>query len=263
MLLELVLDLDGPEVVAGIVVAGRGRDLGAWSLVGEREAREAVVEPVEPDADAPVLVVVDVDVFALQNAFEANYGFEHGNVVALLNAGASAININILSGAQSVFTRDVSMGGNAFTEAVQKELNLPYESAEQLKKGQDVDGATYEDAYAACPTCREVLDPGEAPAPGPTVVHRVPDAAAGALLCGMLVHHGLHAQLRSTLLPAYGLVPRDWSTTAWGEIVTPAAEAAAARALIADYLGELERGGRVTDADVEVATDREEREERP
>jgi type IV pilus assembly protein PilM len=93
-------------------------------------------------------VIVDVDVFALQNAFEANYGFEPTAVVALLNAGASAININILSGPQSVFTRDVSMGGNAFTEAVQKELNLPYESAEQLKKGQDVDGASYEDARA-------------------------------------------------------------------------------------------------------------------
>ena len=93
-------------------------------------------------------VLVDVDVFALQNAFEANYGFEPSSVVALLNAGASAININILAGSQSVFTRDVSMGGNAFTEAVQKELNLPYESAEQLKKGQDVDGATYEDARA-------------------------------------------------------------------------------------------------------------------
>jgi type IV pilus assembly protein PilM len=93
-------------------------------------------------------VIVDVDVFALQNAFEANYGFEPNAVVALLNAGASAININILSGSQSVFTRDVSTGGNAFTEAVQKELNLPYESAEQLKKGQDVDGATYEDARA-------------------------------------------------------------------------------------------------------------------
>jgi len=93
-------------------------------------------------------VIVDVDVFALQNAFEANYGFDPNAVVAILNAGASAININILSGGQSVFTRDVSMGGNAFTEAVQKELNLPYDSAEQLKKGQDVDGATYEDARA-------------------------------------------------------------------------------------------------------------------
>jgi len=91
-------------------------------------------------------VIVDVDAFALQNAYEANYGFEPSGVVVLLNAGASAININILAGSQSVFTRDISMGGNAFTEAVQKELNLPFDSAEQLKKGQDVDGVTYEDA---------------------------------------------------------------------------------------------------------------------
>lgn len=93
-------------------------------------------------------VIVDVDAFALQNAYEANYGFEPSAVVAILNAGASAININILFGSQSVFTRDVSMGGNAFTEAVQKELDLPYESAEQLKKGHDVEGASFEDARA-------------------------------------------------------------------------------------------------------------------
>jgi len=91
-------------------------------------------------------VVVDVDAFALQNAYEANYGFQDGVIVALLNMGASATNINILNGPQSVFTRDISMGGNAFTEAVQRELGLPYELAEQLKKGEDVDGATYEDA---------------------------------------------------------------------------------------------------------------------
>ena len=64
-----------------------------------------------------------------------NYGLEPSAVVVLLNAGASAININILSGDQSLFTRDISIGGNAYTEAVQKELNLPFESAEQLKKG--------------------------------------------------------------------------------------------------------------------------------
>src|SRR6266853_4939691 len=70
-------------------------------------------------------VVVDVDAFALQNAYETNYGLEPQSVVVLLNAGASAININILAGEQSVFTRDISSGGNAYTEAVQKELNLP------------------------------------------------------------------------------------------------------------------------------------------
>jgi type IV pilus assembly protein PilM len=91
-------------------------------------------------------VIVDVDAFALQNAFEVNYGLEAGRIVVLLNAGASAININILQGDQSVFTRDISMGGNAYTEAVQKELDLPFESAEQLKKGIPVDGATFEEA---------------------------------------------------------------------------------------------------------------------
>jgi type IV pilus assembly protein PilM len=100
-------------------------------------------------------VVVDVDAFALQNAYEANYGFDGQSIVVLLNAGASAININILAGAQSVFTRDVSMGGNAFTEAVQKELSLPFEAAEDLKKGVNVDGASYEDAR---PVLRAMTD---------------------------------------------------------------------------------------------------------
>jgi type IV pilus assembly protein PilM len=87
-----------------------------------------------------VPVVVDIDAFALQNAYEVNYGLEPQQVVVLVNAGASAININILTGDQSVFTRDISIGGNAYTEAVQKELNLPFDTAEQLKKGHAVEG---------------------------------------------------------------------------------------------------------------------------
>jgi type IV pilus assembly protein PilM len=91
-------------------------------------------------------VVVDVDAFALQNAYEANYGIEPGAVVVLLNLGASATNINILQGDQSVFTRDISIGGNAYTEALQKELNLPYEQADRLKRGEAVDGVAYDEA---------------------------------------------------------------------------------------------------------------------
>ncbi|MEO7274121.1 MAG: type IV pilus assembly protein PilM [Vicinamibacterales bacterium] len=91
-------------------------------------------------------VVVDVDAFALQNAYEVNYGADAAAVVVLLNAGASATNINILSGEQSVFTRDISIGGNAYTEALQRELNLPFEQADRLKRGYDVPDATYEDA---------------------------------------------------------------------------------------------------------------------
>jgi type IV pilus assembly protein PilM len=93
-----------------------------------------------------VAVVVDVDAFALQNAYEINYGIDPAAVVVLLNAGASATNINILAGDQSVFTRDISIGGNAYTEALQKELSLPFDLADQLKRGVPVDGVTFDEA---------------------------------------------------------------------------------------------------------------------
>ncbi len=89
-------------------------------------------------------VVVDVDAFALQNAYEANYD-AGPEVVVLLNAGASATNVNIVSNGQSLFTRDVSLGGNAYTEAVQRELNLPFDAAEAAKKGLPVEGHTFDD----------------------------------------------------------------------------------------------------------------------
>jgi type IV pilus assembly protein PilM len=100
-------------------------------------------------------VIVDVDSFALQNCFEVNYDAEAGSVVALLNAGATTININILSGGQSLFTRDISIGGNAYTEALQRELNLPYESADQLKRGIATDGV---DPEMAQPVVRAVTE---------------------------------------------------------------------------------------------------------
>jgi type IV pilus assembly protein PilM len=89
-------------------------------------------------------VIVDVDAFALQNAYEANYGAEEG-IVVLLNAGASAMNLNILRGDQSLFTRDLSTGGNSYTEAIQKELGLSVEQAEKAKRGLPVDGVAFED----------------------------------------------------------------------------------------------------------------------
>ncbi|HEY3380450.1 MAG TPA: type IV pilus assembly protein PilM [Vicinamibacterales bacterium] len=104
-----------------------------------------------------VPVIVDVDAFAVQNAFEANYDNEPGAVIALLNAGASGVNINIVSGEQSLFTRDISMGGNAFTEAIQKELGLPFDSAERVKKGEPVDGTMPEDVAPILRTVTENL----------------------------------------------------------------------------------------------------------
>ncbi len=80
-------------------------------------------------------VVVDIDAFALQNSFELNYEPDPSQVVALLNVGASVMNINIIRGWTPLFTRDVSVGGNQYTDALQKELDLSFEDAEKLKMG--------------------------------------------------------------------------------------------------------------------------------
>jgi type IV pilus assembly protein PilM len=130
-----------------ILDAGRGPDSkGTMDVLLVAAKKEKIADYMGVISQAGrKAVVVDVDAFALQNAYETNYGLEPQSVIVLLNAGASAININILAGEQSVFTRDISSGGNAYTEAVQKELNLSFESAEMLKKGDAVDGVSFDE----------------------------------------------------------------------------------------------------------------------
>ena len=79
--------------------------------------------------------VVDVDAFAVQNAYEANYELGPTETVVLINVGAAVANINILARGTTTFTRDITMGGNAFTEEIQKQLNISYDEAEALKVG--------------------------------------------------------------------------------------------------------------------------------
>jgi type IV pilus assembly protein PilM len=91
--------------------------------------------------------IMDVDVFALQNCYEINYGVDPGRVVALLNIGASIMNVNVVKGGSSVFQRDIAAGGNQYTDAIQKDLNLSFEQAEALKKGEQVEGASAESLH--------------------------------------------------------------------------------------------------------------------
>jgi len=89
--------------------------------------------------------VVDIDAFALQNCYEFNYQPSPDSTVALLNLGASVMNINIVKGSTPLFTRDVSVGGNQYTDSLQKELDLSFDDAESLKLGRRV-GTVSEDA---------------------------------------------------------------------------------------------------------------------
>lgn len=86
-------------------------------------------------------VFVDADVLALQNCYEAGYDVDPASLVCLLNVGASTMNVNIVRGSTSIFSRDIAVGGDRFTGAIQSELNLSWDLAEAAKKGSQVEGA--------------------------------------------------------------------------------------------------------------------------
>lgn len=99
--------------------------------------------------------VVDIDGFAMQNAFEFNYEPAPDLMVALLNIGASIMNINIVRGGTPLFTRDVSVGGNQYTDTLQKELDLSFEDAEKVKQGLELPNVSPE---AKAPHIRSVSE---------------------------------------------------------------------------------------------------------
>jgi len=80
-------------------------------------------------------VVIDVDTFALQNCYEVNYQPDDSQVVALLNIGAATMNVNIVQGNRSLFTRDITVGGSQFTDVLQRNLGLSFQQAEAVKRG--------------------------------------------------------------------------------------------------------------------------------
>src|SRR5438128_12434019 len=56
-------------------------------------------------------------------------------VVALVDIGATTMNINVLKAGYTMFQRDIAIGGNRYTSTIQKELNVGYDQAEALKLG--------------------------------------------------------------------------------------------------------------------------------
>jgi type IV pilus assembly protein PilM len=78
--------------------------------------------------------IMDVDYFALENMYEANYGAEDDKcVVALIHIGAQYTSITLLQNGVSTFTGDLSVGGSYFTDSLARQLNVTGESAEAFK----------------------------------------------------------------------------------------------------------------------------------
>ena len=80
--------------------------------------------------------VIDIDVFALERVFEENYLNEEGTV-GLIDIGANKMNINIVKGYMSAFTRDVNIGGEQITREIATRFDASFEEAEAIKLGRD------------------------------------------------------------------------------------------------------------------------------
>ncbi|NLB35347.1 MAG: type IV pilus assembly protein PilM [Elusimicrobia bacterium] len=78
--------------------------------------------------------VVDVDAFAVENAYEALHKDEANQTIMILNIGASVTNINIIDQGVSKVVRDINIAGNSFTKAINTALQIDLNKAEALKK---------------------------------------------------------------------------------------------------------------------------------
>lgn len=99
----------------------------------KRERIDNIRQAIQLAGKTPV--VIDVDTFALQNCYEVNYNPSEDDVVTLLNIGASTMNVNIVKGSRSLFTRDITVGGSQFTDVLQRSLGLNFQQAEAIKRG--------------------------------------------------------------------------------------------------------------------------------
>ena len=87
---------------------------------------------------------IDVEAFALQNTFEANYDTQKENI-ALIDIGASKTSLNILKDNASVFMRDVSLGCGQINQKIISLIECSFEDAEQLKYGNKPDRLSPDD----------------------------------------------------------------------------------------------------------------------
>ncbi|MEE9912176.1 MAG: pilus assembly protein PilM [Deltaproteobacteria bacterium] len=108
------------------------------------------------------VTIIDVDSFALETMYEANYEFEENEIIVIVNIGANLTNINVIKGGMSIFTRDFTVAGNAITEALQERYQVSREEAERMKlegiPGGEQDNLDLKNAILDCaePICSEI-----------------------------------------------------------------------------------------------------------
>lgn len=117
-----ILDPEGDGLEMSVLLVAAKRDL--------LDARTALLQ------DAGLQPVrIDIDAFAVQTAFEANYTAEPRDVYALVNVGHEITNVNLVADGEPVLTRDLPVGSHRFIEALQKNLGFSQDDATAALQG--------------------------------------------------------------------------------------------------------------------------------
>jgi len=131
-----VPDVDSVELDFQILDDGDGRDeMSVLLVAAKRDLVEAKLRILAEAGITPSSM--DVDAFALHNAFELNYPNAMTGAVGLVNIGHEVTNINILDDGVPILTRDLPIGTRRIREDLQREHGLSAADAEALIRGYD------------------------------------------------------------------------------------------------------------------------------
>jgi type IV pilus assembly protein PilM len=117
-----IMDPDGDGLQMDVLLVAAKRE-----LVDQRLAllRDASVSPF----------LVDVDAFALHNAFEYNYPGAMEGTVALVNVGHEMSTVNVVADGVPVLTRDIPFGSRHLREDLRRLHGLNAEEADAVVQG--------------------------------------------------------------------------------------------------------------------------------
>jgi type IV pilus assembly protein PilM len=117
-----ILDPEGDGLQMDVLLVAAKRELVEQKIALLRDAKLAAA-------------VVDVDAFALHNAFEYNYPEAMQGTVALVNVGHEVSTVNVLVDGLPILTRDVSFGSRHLREDLRRLHGLTTEEAEVVVQG--------------------------------------------------------------------------------------------------------------------------------
>jgi type IV pilus assembly protein PilM len=100
-----------------------------------RETIDARVQAIE---DAELLPkIMDVEAYAMERAFtllQDQLNIEHDHTVAVVDIGATMTTLSVLTGGQTIYTREQLFGGKQLTDEIMRRYGLPIEEAGLAKK---------------------------------------------------------------------------------------------------------------------------------